>query len=449
MSSSPINFSGSSTYASSFQQVIQRAVGIASLPMQILQGDVTELTGRQKATSALGSSFQLLQTALTAIGSASSGSPAARVSDSGITATTSTGALPGTYSIQVDDIGSSTVSLSKDGLTPVTDPSAGNISAASTFTLTVNGVEHTITPESTSLSSLVTAINAGGDGVQATIINVGTNTSPDYRLSLTSENLGADTIQLNDGTNDLLDTLSTGSDALYKVNGSSTQLHSTSRDITLSPGLTVHLEAQTESPAAITVSTSFSGLENAISNFVSTFNSAVTGVQKNEGTNGGALSGDSLVYTLVNALNGLAQTASGSGSITSLADFGVTLQQNGQLEFDSSVFAAANKTDIQQFLGSTATDGSFLKLANDALDSVTDVDNGLIASAYNALQTQIASKNKLIQNDQLRIDQLQKNLQAQLAKADAAIATLEGQKSYFEQLFTATYGANGIQAQNS
>jgi flagellar hook-associated protein 2 len=447
--STPITFSGSSTYASSFQQVIQRAVGIASLPMQILQGDVTELTGKQQATSALGSSFQLLQTALSAIGSTSSGSPAAQVSDAGVKATASTGALPGTYSIQVDDIGSSTVSLSKDGQTTVTDPSTGNISAASTFTLTVNGVDHTITPASSSLSSLVTAINAAGDGVQATIINVGTNTSPDYRLSLTSDNLGADTVQLNDGTNDLLDTLSTGTDALYKVNGSLTQLHSTSRDITLSPGLAVHLAAQTASPATITVSTSFTGLENALSNFVSTFNAAVTSVQKNEGTNGGALSGDSLVYTLVNALNGLAQTTSGAGSITSLADLGVTLQQNGQLQFDSSVFSAANKTDVQQFLGSASTDASFLQLATDGLKSVTDVDKGLIAGAYNALQTQIASKNKLIQSDQLRIDQLQKNLQAQLAKADAAIATLEGQKNYFEQLFTATYGANGIQAQNS
>jgi flagellar hook-associated protein 2 len=449
MSSTPITFSGSSTYASSFQQVIQRAVGIASLPMQILQGDVTELTGKQQATSALGGSFQLLQTAMSAIGNTSSGSPAAQVSDAGVTATASTGALPGTYSIQVDDIGSSTVSLSKDGLTTVTDASTGNISSALSFTLTVNGVDHTITPASTSLSSLVTAINAADDGVQATIVNVGTNTSPDYRLSITSSNLGADTIQLNDGTNDLLDTLSTGSDALYKVNGSLTQLHSTSRDITLSPGLTVHLAAQTDSPATITVSTNFNSLENALSNFVSTFNAAVTSVQKNEGTNGGALSGDSLVYTLVNALNGLAQTTSGAGSITSLADLGVTLQQNGQLQFDSSVFTAANKTDVQQFLGSTTTDASFLQLANDALKSVNDVDNGLIAGAFNALQTQITSKNKLIQNDQLRIDQLQKNLQAQLAKADAAIATLEGQKTYFEQLFTATYGANGIQAQNS
>jgi hypothetical protein len=44
---------------------------------------------------------------------------------------------------------------------------------------------------------------------------------------------------------------------------------------------------------------------------------------------------------------------------------------------------------------------------------------------------------------------MQSNLQAQLSKADAAIATLESQKTYFQELFTATYGTNGISGQNS
>ncbi|HVW07884.1 MAG TPA: flagellar filament capping protein FliD [Bryobacteraceae bacterium] len=448
MSTTPITFNGSSSYASSFQQVIQRAVGIASLPMQILQGDVTTLTNEQQATSTLGSSFQTLQTALTALASTSSGTPTASVSGGGVTANASSGALPGTYSIQVDDVGSSTVTLSSDTLPTVTDPSTDNISSASSFTLTVNGVDHTISPSGTSLSSLATAINAAGDGVQATIINVGSNSTPDYRLSLTSANLGGDTIQLNDGTNNLLDTLSTGTPALYELNGSSTQLQSTSRQITLSPGLTVNLVSQTSSPSTVTVSTDFSGLQNAISNLVSAFNSAVTAVQKNEGQNGGALEGDSLIYTLVNALNNLAETTGGSGAVTSLADLGVTLQQNGQLAFDPTVFSAANTTDIQQFLGSTTTQGSFLQQANDALNSVTDVNTGLIASTFNAFQTQIDDKNSLIADDQTRIDQLQTNLQAQLSQADAAIATLESQKTYFQELFTATYGTSGIQGQS-
>ena len=132
----------------------------------------------------------------------------------------------------------------------------------------MNGSATTITPSGTSLEDLANAINSAGAGAQATIVNIGSNTTPDYRLSLTSAHLGTDSIQLNDGTNDLMDTLSTGTPALYKVNGSTTDVQSTSSQITLSPGLTVNLLAQTTTPSTIQVSTSFSGLQNGLSNFV-------------------------------------------------------------------------------------------------------------------------------------------------------------------------------------
>jgi flagellar hook-associated protein 2 len=441
MSTSPVTFNGSSTFSSSFQQVITRAVGIASLPIQILQSDVSKLTSQQTTTSQLGANFQAVQATIQALDQAVAGSPTAQVTGgSGVNATATAAALPGTYTIQVDDVGSSTLTLSKAGVTPVADPSSENISTASSFTLTVNGIAKTITPSGNSLQSLVSAINSSGDGVQATIVNVGSNTSPDYRLSATSDHLGADTIQLNDGSTNLLDTLSTGTNALYKINGSATDVQSTSGQITLSPGLTVNLLAQTTTPATITVSRSFAALQSGLSNFVSAYNAAVTALQLNEGQNGGALSGDSMVYTLTNALNGMAQYTTGSGSVSTFSSLGISLQQNGQLAFDPTAFSSANSADIQQFLGSISSSSGFLQTTNSALNSITDPTNGLIADGFNSIQSQIAAKNALIANDQLRVAALQTNLQAQLAHADAAIATLEAQKTYFMDLFTATYG---------
>ena len=56
----------------------------------------------------------------------------------------------------------------------VADPETEGISAAASFTLTVNGTSYTVTPAAQSLSSLVDAINAiAGADVQATIVNVG------------------------------------------------------------------------------------------------------------------------------------------------------------------------------------------------------------------------------------------------------------------------------------
>jgi len=280
--------------------------------------------------------------------------------------------------------------------------------------------------------------------VQATIVNVGSNSSPDYRLAVTSDNLGADTIQLTDSSNNpLLSTLSTGTDVEYKVNGSATDVQSTSSQLTLSPGLTVNLLAASASPVTITVSNNTSGLQSALSGFVSAYNTAFTDLQKNVGQSGGPLQGDSLIYTLTDTLNQIAQYTSGAGSVSSLADLGVTLGSNGQLSFDQGVaLASASPTDIQQFLGSTDSSG-FLQTANNDLTSATDPTNGFIAGDYNSVQSDITSDNTQISNDQASISQLQTNLTSQLSQADAAIATLQSQVTYFTELFQAEYGSNG------
>src|ERR1035441_5309462 len=194
-------FNGSSTFSSSFQQVLTRAVQMASLPIQQLQNNVNDLTNQQTALTQLESTFQSLDVALQNIGVASGGSISANVSDqSVVSATTTSAAQPGTYSIQVDGLGSYTTAVSQAGSTAVTDPTTQNISSASSFPLSVNGTNTTITPAATSLEGLATAINGSSAGVQATIVNLGSTTSPDYRLVVTGTSLHADSIQLTGGS---------------------------------------------------------------------------------------------------------------------------------------------------------------------------------------------------------------------------------------------------------
>src|SRR5580698_7555587 len=96
-STTPITFNGSSTYSSAFQQVITRAVGIASLPVTSLQTRVSELSSQQTTLTGVGADFSALQSAIQALGTATAGSPAAQVSNnSAISATASSGAIPGT-----------------------------------------------------------------------------------------------------------------------------------------------------------------------------------------------------------------------------------------------------------------------------------------------------------------------------------------------------------------
>ncbi|HEX4278852.1 MAG TPA: flagellar filament capping protein FliD [Bryobacteraceae bacterium] len=447
-SSAPITFNGSSTYSGAFQQVITRAVAIASLPLQGLQTAVSTLTSQQSGLTSIGASFNALQSAVQALGSATGGNTTAQVSDSSVlTATASAGALAGTYTIQVDDPGSSTTTLSKAGLTTVTDPASRDISASSTFTLTVNGVTQTITNSGNSLASLVSSLNNANTGVQATIVNVGSAASADYRLAITSNSLGADSIQLNDGSQDLLDTLATGADAQYKVNGSATDVQSTSRQLALSPGLTVNLLAQSTKPVSITVSQDFSGLQSAISNVVSAYNATSNALAQSRGESGGALTGDPLVLTLTNLLQQITQFTANSGSVGSLADLGVTVSSTGELSFDPTAFS--NDTSaVSQFLGGINS-GGFLQVANNALSTITETTSGLIATDYNALQETITSDNSRISDQQDLVNALQTNLEQKLSQADAAIATLQAQATYFQQLFTAEYGGSGTNGSSS
>jgi flagellar capping protein FliD len=169
-------------------------------------------------------------------------------------------------------------------------------------------------------------------------------------------------------------------------------------------------------------------------------------VQKNVGQNGGALQGDSIINSLTGVIDQITQYTSGSGNVSNLAALGLTVADDGTLSFDASTFAGASPSDVQQFLGSvgaTPDSGSgFLQTVNNDLTSVTDVTTGLIAADYNSYQTQITADNSKIADDQTNISQLTSNLQAQLSQADAAIATLQSQDTYFNELFQAEYGNN-------
>ena len=99
-------FSGSSTYATSFQQVLTRAVQIASLPGELVQGSMNALAAQQQATTGLLTTFAQLQGAIQNVDAASSGNIGATVSDSSIlTAATTSDATPGTYTVTISSPG--------------------------------------------------------------------------------------------------------------------------------------------------------------------------------------------------------------------------------------------------------------------------------------------------------------------------------------------------------
>ena len=436
MSTNSTTAPSTSAYSSDLQQVLNRAVAIASLPLDQLHNQLTDLQNRSTALNSLNGKFSALQTALQGVSTAAV-STSAEVSDSTIVAAHSDAtARPGTYSIHVVSAGAPTKTLSATGLPAVQDPSTQSITTASSLTLTVGGTPFTITPSANTLSALADAINASGANVSATIVNLGSPAAPDYKLSLQGTKLGNIAIQLNDGGN-LLTTLSTGSQATYQINAQpATPISSDSSTVIVSPGLSVDLLQAGDS--TVTVSQSSSAQSNALASFVTAYNAAVDELSINRGQGGGALTGDSLIGSLSQSLRDLTAFTGGSGSVHNLTDLGITFDKTGHLSFSQTVFdsvAAAHPNDVSAFLGSP-TAGGFLKAATDTLNGLEDPTTGTIGTTLANAQAAIDSQNKKIANEQDRIDTITANLTAQISAADALIAALEQQAKYFTSLFS-------------
>jgi flagellar hook-associated protein 2 len=439
-SSASTYFNGMSSYSQSLNNEISQEVQLASLPIQILENDVSTLDSQQSELQTLSADMQSVQSAVEGIGSAVSSMLTGTVSDPSVaTATVSSDATAGTYTLSDISLGSYTDVLSVAGSpAAITEPTSQNIGSGDSFTLTV-GAGPGVAVSGGNLNALANSINQAGAGVQATVVNVGSNQSPDYRLALQSDQLGTVSIALTDSQSDnLLGTPTTGAPTTYTIDG---QTVSTSSDsVTLAPGLTVNLIGNTAGSTTITVAPNSANVGNALESFVNAYNSAMTDLGKNIGQSGGALAGQSVVYELSDALQSLANYSSGSGVITSMAALGLTFNDtSGTLSFDQSTFDSATSGQtaaLQQFLGS-ATGGGFLETAANTMSSLVDPTTGILTNDINSVQSSITNTNSQITDEQNQVSQLQTNLTNQMSAADAMIYSMQQQATYFQQMFAA------------
>jgi len=439
----PLNvFTGSSQFANDLQNVIARSVSLASQPLQQLQTQQATFTSQLNAAQSLENVISSLNSSVQSVGSSTSNPISTSISNTSVlSANATSSALPGSYIVNVSNAGSFSTAKSSDGLPSVSDPTSQNISSSSTYTLTVGTNTVNLKLSSNNLNALAAAINSSGAGVQATIINVGSST-PDYRLALQATNLGNQSIQLNDGTSNLLTSLSTGTNAVYTVNGlPSGGISTTTQNVTIAPGLTATLNATGTS--TINVSNSSSSITNSLQGLVNAYNSAVAELAKSHGQNAGPLAGDSTISVVTQALQNLVTYTGGSGSIHSLADLGVQFTKQGTLTFDSTAlnsFTPGQISDALSFLGTSSS--GFLQSATNTLNGLLDPSSGVITNDINGYSQNITDINNRITTQQNQITLLQTNLTNQMAAADAMLSTLESQNSFLTQLFQTTNANN-------
>jgi len=440
-------FTGSSSFGPDLQTALTRAIAIASLPIQQLTAKQQQITAQSSELNTISGLFKALQSTLQSFPTGSGSSAlAAAVSDQTVLQASITGSpLQGSYTIQVLNAGSSSTALNNAGATPVTDPTTQNISSSTSFTLTVGTTNYTVTPASQNLNALAASINSSGAPVQATVINLGSPSAPDYRLALQSTNLGNVALQLNAGTTNFLTTTSTGANASYTVNGQpAAGISSNTDNVTIAPGLNVTLEKVGTS--TVTVAANTSALSGALNSFVSNYNAVFAELQKQFGQNPGPLAGDSTVLTLETSLRQLVNYTGGSGSITSLSQLGIQFSQQGTLTVDATALSGLSSrqiTDAFSFLGDPNA-GGYLQAAANTLKGLLDTTTGVIPNETQSLQAQSQREAQAISAAQDRVTQMSNSLMAQMAAADALITTLQNQTQFIDGLFQiATLNANG------
>src|SRR6185295_8077113 len=176
-------FTGASRYSTDFASVIERAVKIASLPMNQMQSQLTGLQSDSGALSTLDGKMAAVQSAISNLEAAlGTSSYSATVSHTDLlSATLADGVKEGSYHVTVKDIGAYPLAVSGDAplvpldsydLSRVFDPTAANLSIATNYTLTI-GTGNPISLTATTLQGLADQIQSkAGDQVTATVVNI-------------------------------------------------------------------------------------------------------------------------------------------------------------------------------------------------------------------------------------------------------------------------------------
>ena len=449
MSSSiqPLVFTGISQFSSDFQQILNRAVQLASLPLQQLQQEQSNTQQQQVSAASLGGIVGNLATSLGALGSLGANKALVATStDSDLVAATVTGATSNA-AYNISNVTSVARAASESSLQSYADPNNTPVSATGSLQLTVGANQYNITLASgqNNLVGLEQAINGLNAGVTAQILTTGNG---DY-LSVSANSSGATTLKLVDdptgAATQLLTNQNQGANTVFQFNGVNIS-EPTSNINNLVPGMTFKILGTTTpgQTVGISLTSDSSQLSTALQSLVTSYNAVAQQVNSQIGPGAGSLSGNPIIWQLRGAMLNLVNYQGGTGSIHNLSDLGISMDQTGQMSFDSSKvdgLSSSQLSDAFSFLGSATTGLGNLQ---NAFSQISDPITGAIQSQ---LRSFTATEQRL--SDQItqltsRITLMQTTLQSKLQMADASVAQLQSQQnlltSSIQSLNFSTYG---------
>lgn len=379
---------------------------------------------------------------------ASIGGMTATVSDASIsTVTLGAGASTGTYSLIVSQLATASKVASKTyagGASTVINSTG----SATSLTLSQSGKNYSVNvPAGATLQQVRDSINSQytSAGLSANILTDSTGS----RLVMTSTNTGAGTDITIGGDSGLeVGTSVLGvapQNAKYFIDGTAQESQSNNLTDAIS-GVSIKLtgvsamssDGTNRVASTISVSRSTDTLKSSVKGFVDTYNALVTAMNTETAvttnadgtTTGSALTGDATMRNLQSALRSQLNALSGSGTLKSLAQFGVnTDQKTGKLSIDDKMFSAAVLTNPTDIGGIFNGDNGLLARMKSATDSYALSNTGILATRSTTLSSNI--KDLQTQQDTLtaRMAALKTSLTAKYTTMNNLVAQLTSQRT--------------------
>jgi flagellar hook-associated protein 2 len=393
------------------------------------------------------SSLTALQNSLTGLSDGSIFSQlGATMSGTSITATTSTGAAAGSYTVSVQQIATANQISSGAYATNAT-------LGTGTLTIGVGAGSMTVNLDSTNntLAGLASAINAStsNPGVTASVVTA----TDGQHLVLTSTQTGAAntvTLSAGAGVDTGLNTASftqvtAGQDAKLTISGNA--VTSASNNVTGAlTGVTLSLtSAAVGTTQTLSVATNTSAITTAVQNFANAYNGWISTQQSLSSYNAststaGPLLGDAMLNSAVNGIASImASGVTVGGTTYSLAQIGLNLNNDGTLNFSSSTLQStltSSPTMVQNIFNGTNGIGQQLSTF---INSYTQSTIGQIdqrsASINSDLTSLTQQQSTLTAYQQTLTDQYN----AQFTALNNLMTQMQNNTQYLNQLF----GGNG------
>ncbi|MFP3467136.1 flagellar filament capping protein FliD [Leifsonia sp. SIMBA_070] len=432
-------------------QLIDSLMQAEAIPQTLLKNKVTDSTTYITAMQALNTKVAALADSAAKLAKpAGTDLHTASTTSTSVTATAGTGAVDGTIDFTVDTLAQSQVT--------VTGPLTQWPDQPPTLTfVAADGTVKQVTAGS-SLADVAAAINQAGVGVSATQVAAGLDPAtgqPLYRLQLSSTKTGAAgaftayrgtpaDVTAGTATNLLSDpgaaqvraaqdaqlTLWAGTGAAQTVTSSSNTFSG------VLPGVSVTVSAASTTPVTLTVARDDKSLSAAAGSLVSSVNDIFTLIASKQAVStstdsaggtvvtGGPFTGDS---TSRDVNQKLVDAISAPIGGVSPSTYGISIQRDGTVAFDQTVFATAMAADPDKVKGALST---IAQRVADASTAASDTYTGSLSLRIKGEQSTVTDLNDQITDWDTRLADRRSTLEKTYANLEVQLQQLQSQSSW-------------------